>query len=97
MPLYDYQCPIEGCAFQRRDVFFRLADFLERIFDFCPIHGHRWFDLILSVPAAVHDWGNNQEGRYFEHTSHEGNVFSSRKQFRQFLKANRLREEKTYG
>ncbi len=94
MPLYRYRCPVEECDREYDDLFFPLKSFVERIFDFCPVHGHQWFTLYLKKAAAVHDWGM---GRYYEHVSHEGKTFYSKKEFKDFCKKEGISEHSSYG
>jgi len=94
MPLYRYVCPVSGCDRDYDDLYFPLGDFMEKIWDFCPVHGHGWFELSLSIAPAVHDWSN---GRYFEHVSATGETFYSKKEFKEYCKQNHLSEVSSYG
>ncbi len=94
MPLYCYQCPITDCDHEYDDLYFPLRKFSETIWDWCPHHGHQYFEMCLSSAAAVHDWGM---GRYYEHVSDTGKTFYSKKEFKDYLKKHGLSEVCTYG
>jgi len=94
MPLYKYSCPVDGCLCEYDDVYFPLDRYQERIFDWCPRHGHGMFIQNLSKAPAVHDWGM---GRYYEHVSATGETFYSKKSFKDYCKKHGLAESASYG
>lgn len=91
MPRYCYRCPVPDCPQVYDDVFFRLAEWTEHPFDWCPRHGHKHFVQVVTVPA-VQDWGNGGQGRYFEHLSKRGETFYDRASYRRYLKNHGLTE-----
>lgn len=78
------------------DVYVPLSEFTETILIWDPAYGHKFFRLVIQVPA-VHDWGECQEGRYFEHVSATGERFSSKSEFKEYLKRHGLAEHCSYG
>jgi len=94
MPLYKYACPVADCDRHYDDLYFSLSDWHEKGWDFCPVHGHGWFELSLSIAPAVHDWGM---GRYFEHVSATGETFYSKKEFKEYCKKHQISEHCSYG
>jgi len=93
VPLNDYQCPQEECLTRYLDFYSPLRTFLDRIFDWCPLHGHQMFEICLTG-RVVHDWGM---GRYYEHVSPEGKTFYSKKEFKDYCKEHGLSEHCSYG
>jgi len=94
MPLYRYKCPVANCDREYDDLYFSLDDHTDKIFDWCPVHGHKVFVQSLSTAAAVHDWGM---GRYYEHVSATGETFYSKKSFKDYCKEHGLAENASYG
>jgi len=93
MPLNDYQCPYKECKTRYLDIYSTLTNFLDKIFDWCPLHGHQDFEISLSG-RVVHDWS---QGRYYEHVSPTGETFYSKKEFKDYCKQNGISEVGSYG
>jgi len=93
MPLYDFETE-DGELLE--DVYVPLAEFTETILIWDPKVGHKFFRLKVALPA-VHDWGEFQEGRYFEHVSATGERFSSKTEFKEYLKRHGMAEHGSYG
>ena len=90
MPRYDYICPRNDTLLE--NVYFPLSKFQERIFDWCPAHGHQFFELVIR-PTAIEDWGNEgTDGRWFEHLSPQGLKFRDKRSYREHLRKEGLQE-----
>ena len=89
MPNYDFQC--RNCD-SMEEKFLRLRDLRDTIEGYCLTCDRKTLmDLVVSAPATE-DWGNDGQGRWFEHLGPHGKSFKSKKEYRNYLKSNGLQE-----